>query len=96
MNRAAFRCRARPQAAACLVSLLVVSWGCASSPGADFSQQQAAAEAKVVTSGLGQDPRVGTALSELEAAVARENDLVLLDTVELRAAAVSEKDKTAL
>jgi len=96
MNRAAFRCRARPQAAACLVSLLVVSWGCASSPGADFSQQQAAAEAKVVTSGLGQDPRVGTALSELEAAVARENDLVLLDTVELRAAAVSEKDKTRM
>ena len=78
------------------VLLVAVIWGCARPPASDFSEHQAAVEASIASAGLSNDPRVGAALSDLEAALARENDRVLVDSVELRAAAVTEKEKTRM
>ena len=78
-----------------LLSLCVLAmWtaGCVNSPPSDFVDRQGEVEARISEAGLTNDARVQAARSELEAAVAREDEKVLLDSVELRAAAVTAED----
>ncbi len=78
-----------------LLSLWVLTmWtaGCVSSPPSDFVDRQAEVEARITAAGLTNSARVQAARSELEAAVAREGEKVLLDSVEVRAAAVTAED----
>lgn len=78
-----------------LLSLCVLAmWttGCVNSPPSDFVDRQAEVESKISEAGLTNNARVQAARSELEAAVAREDEKVLLDSVELRAAAVTAED----
>ena len=75
-----------------LMTLAALSWGCAGPPRSDLVLRQAAVEAQISEVGLEHDARVEAARSELEAALAREQDQVLLDSVELRAAAVTEDE----
>lgn len=80
----------------CFGLLAAVGLGCASPPTPGFAERQATIEAKIVSAGLSNDSRVGAARSDFEAALARENDRVLIDSVELRAAAVTEEDDTRM
>jgi hypothetical protein len=75
-----------------IVTMATLAVGCAGPPRSDLVQRQAAVEAKISEVGLEHDARVEAARSELEAALAREQEEVLLDSVELRAAAVTEDE----
>ncbi len=75
-----------------LWALTMWTAGCVSSPPSDFADRQAEVEARITEAGLTNSARVQAARSELEAAVAREDEKVLLDSVELRAAAVTAED----
>jgi hypothetical protein len=75
-----------------LWALTMWTAGCVSSPPSDFADRQAEVEARITEAGLTNNARVQAARSELEAAVAREDEKVLLDSVELRAAAVTAED----
>ena len=72
--------------------LTIWTAGCVSSPPSNFADRQAEVEARITETGLTNSARVQAARSELEAAVAREDEKVLLDSVELRAAAVTAED----
>ncbi|MEO1936463.1 MAG: hypothetical protein ABGX04_16955, partial [Myxococcales bacterium] len=75
-----------------IVTMATLAFGCAGPPRSDLVQRQAAVEAKISEVGLEHDARVEAARSELAAALAREQEEVLLDSVELRAAAVTEDE----
>jgi len=74
------------------MTLAALNWACASPSGPDLTSRQKAVEARISEAGLQNDPRVEAARSKLEAALEREHDRVLLDSVELRAAAVTEEE----
>jgi hypothetical protein len=80
----------------CFGLLAALGSGCARPPAPGLAERQANVEARIVSAGLSDDSRVGAARSELEAALARENDRVLIDSVELRAAAVTKEDDTRM
>ncbi|MBT5812814.1 MAG: hypothetical protein HOI15_00445 [Opitutales bacterium] len=75
-----------------LMTLAALTWACASPSGPDLTSRQKQVEARIAEAGLEDDPRVEAARSRLEAALEREHDRVLLDSVELRAAAVNEEE----